>query len=632
MKKIFSFIASLSKRPLRALIVGSVVALPAAVAIAGYLPADRKTFTMQNPATYVAFNSITNNPNYGDERPFHDVKDAAVTTAGGFKDSMEVKDGQEILLRAYVHNNGADNLNGANLDGPTVAKNTRVSFRLPTATEKNLRSIAYVYADNASPQVVEDSADFYAAYPFSLQYVTGSAVAYNNAVPAGMKLDDSIVSNTGALIGYQTANGVVPGCLQYANIVTIKVRIKMEVPKTTKFTVDKQVRKVGETTWKKVMDINAGDDLEYKIGFDNTGDARINNVAIRDVFPSDKLAYVAGSARLVNSNVPNGTPITDDILKSGVIIGDYSPGINAYVTFRAKAKAVDSYPCGKTRIENYGAAQPRDSAQTEQSLAVVNVNRTCVTQFSYSCSALDATSVAIKLGDTVTYTAKVGQLSNTSVTGYVFKVNGVVRQDSTSAVFNYTPATVGTYTVDVQIRVNTPEGVKLTEASQCQKQLKVTEKPKVENPEYNCTAGPAVSFVDNSRNIVRLTMADSSVVARGGAVVKSFVFDYGDGTVPFTTTGKVSEDHRYNDGTYTARVTVNFDVAGQTKSVTNNACTAVVTVKPETPPTTPPVTVTEIPKTGAGDAVAAFFGTSVSAYAVRTWTNSRKALKSALKR
>ena len=632
MKRLLSFIASLPKRPFRALIVGGAIAIPAAVAIAGYLPADRKTFTMQNPATYVTFNSITNNPNYGDERPFHDVKDASVTTAGGFKDSMEVRDGQEILLRAYVHNNGADNLNGANLDGPTVAKNTRVSFRLPTATEKNLRSIAYVYADNANPQIIEDSADFYAAYPFSMQYVTGSAVAYNNAVPAGMKLDDSIVSNSGALIGYQTANGVVPGCLQYANIVTIKVRIKMEVPKTTKFTVDKQVRKVGETTWKKEMDINAGDDLEYKIGFDNNGEVRINNVAIRDVFPNDKLTYVAGSARLVNSNVPNGTPITDDILKNGVIIGDYNPGINAYVTFRAKAKAADTYPCGKTRIENYGAAQPRDSAQTEQSLAVVNINRVCTTPFSYSCSALDATSAAIKLGESVTYTARPGTLTNTTITGYVFKVNGVVRQDSTSATFNFTPATVGTYTVSTQIRVNTPEGVKLTDESICAKQLTVTEKPKVENPEYSCTAGPTVSFVGNSRNIVRLTMPDNAVIARGGAVVKSFVFDYGDGSVPFTTTNKFSEDHRYNDGTYTAKVTVNFDVAGQTKSVTNDKCVAVVTVKPETPPTTPPTTVTEIPKTGAGDAVAAFFGTSVSAYAVRTWNNSRKALKSALKR
>ncbi len=39
------------------------------LAIFAYGP-ERETFTIEKPASYITFNSITNNPNYGDERNF----------------------------------------------------------------------------------------------------------------------------------------------------------------------------------------------------------------------------------------------------------------------------------------------------------------------------------------------------------------------------------------------------------------------------------------------------------------------------------------------------------------------------------------------------------------------------------
>src|SRR3982751_4507845 len=80
------------------------------VAFAGYSPSNRPTFTCSAPTVcngpdHVVFNSFTNAPNYGDERAFLDSKDAANAAAGGFADSVSVHDGEEILVRAYVHNN-----------------------------------------------------------------------------------------------------------------------------------------------------------------------------------------------------------------------------------------------------------------------------------------------------------------------------------------------------------------------------------------------------------------------------------------------------------------------------------------------------------------------------------------------
>src|SRR5665213_309731 len=90
-----------------------LIGLPAAV-FAGFAPSDRQTFQCITPdncpgANYVTFNSFTNAPNYGDERAFFDGKDAGVTGPGGYQDSIGVHDGQELVLRVYIHNNANPN-------------------------------------------------------------------------------------------------------------------------------------------------------------------------------------------------------------------------------------------------------------------------------------------------------------------------------------------------------------------------------------------------------------------------------------------------------------------------------------------------------------------------------------------
>src|SRR5690242_14541012 len=116
MKKLFS---RLPKKVL-ALSAGFVVVVGATAAAHAWFP-DRPTFTMETPASYVTFDSITDNPNEGDERAFFSAKDAANTNSGGFTHSADVTTGETVMLRMYVHNDAASNLNGTNLDGTGVA-------------------------------------------------------------------------------------------------------------------------------------------------------------------------------------------------------------------------------------------------------------------------------------------------------------------------------------------------------------------------------------------------------------------------------------------------------------------------------------------------------------------------------
>lgn len=84
------------------------------------------------------------------------------------------------------------------------------------------------------------------------------------------------------------------------------------------------------------------------------------------------------------------------------------------------------------------------------------------------------------------------------------------------------------------------------------------------------------------KTINRTTRAfTASATTKNGAKVKSYTFDFGDGTKK-TTTNK-SINHEYSKtGTFTAKVTVNFTVNGKTVSNTGSKCTAKVEV--EKPP------------------------------------------------
>jgi len=184
---------------------------------ASWSPA-RPVLDWNNPAErygfdHPVFNSYINTPVYGDERTFFDVRDASVpsTTSGGFVDQVDVDNGQELVLRTYVHNNANQTLNAS---GAGIAHDTQVRVVLPTAQENTLRALSYISASNATPQAVSDTVDLVNDVPFAVEYVPGSAQAFTNAVPNGYQVADSIV-NGGAQVGYTGANGEVPGCFEF---------------------------------------------------------------------------------------------------------------------------------------------------------------------------------------------------------------------------------------------------------------------------------------------------------------------------------------------------------------------------------------------------------------------------------
>jgi len=329
---------------------------------------ERPTFTIQNPADHITFNSITNNPNYGDERNFTIIKDASNTAAGGWTDNITVQDGKEYLVRIYVHNNAASNLN-------LVAKNTRVSANVPTGTANNVQIDGYVTADNASPQKIWDSAVMSSDKKFNVSYVAGSANYYNNVKPAGQPLPDSIVTSGGALVGYTSMNGDVPGCYEYSGIATFKVKVTMPNPN---FTVEKKVRLSGTATWQKSITANPGQKVDYQIGYVNTGTVSQTNVIAQDTLPAG-VGYVAGSTTVKNADNPNGNGLAltsnDLVTAKGVNFGNYAAGANAYVRFSAILPTNEQLAaCGPNQLVNTATVATQNGEKSDT--ATVTVNKT----------------------------------------------------------------------------------------------------------------------------------------------------------------------------------------------------------------------------------------------------------------
>lgn len=361
----YSNLASLAMR-LGVVVLPLLLTVAFAMSSWAYGP-QRKEFTIDQPATYVTFNSIKKNPNYGDEKNFVLIKDAANTSAGGWTDKIKVQDGKEYLVRMYVHNNAAANLN-------LVANNTRLSVNIPTTYSKSHQLDGFLTAKNASPDKIWDDVVLEGDKEFIVKYVGDSARYYNNINPnPGFELSNDIVTSKGALVGYKKMDGDVPGCFEYSGIATFKVKVTTR--KDANFELVKKVRLAGTTEWKDSINAKVGDKLEYRIGYDNTGATVQNNVILRDT-PPKGIAFAKGSSTLKNATNPNGNgkAIGNDglVANTGVNIGNYTPKSNAFVYYSAVVTK-DDLRCGTNKLINTASASTDNGRKSDTAEVIVDV-------------------------------------------------------------------------------------------------------------------------------------------------------------------------------------------------------------------------------------------------------------------
>lgn len=475
MSKLLSIFKHASKRTQVTLAIAlAVVAIPATLFAWG---PDRPTYTMNNPADHVTFNSITDNPNYGDERNFVTIKDASDRTAGGWVDEIDIKSGKEYYVRMYVHNNAAENLN-------LVANNVTANFNLPDYKAKRIQIDGYLSSTNAEPSKIWDQAVFTNSDNFSLKYIKGSASYTNNVFTDGIDLSDDIISS-GVKLGYRSLNGDIQGCMQYTGLVIFKVKAEV-----ADYKIDKTVRINGSSdkTFRESVDAKAGDLVDFQIHFENTGDTDLQDVVIKDSLPKG-LSYVKDSTYVaINNDIKK---ISDGITDGGYVINRVdADGGDVYIKFTAKVDTNESLPkCGDNSLVNTAKATTSDGSKTDT--AKVIATKTCDTkEVCYTCDRLSVEKISKNsFRFNTEYTTENATFK--SVKYVIYDANGktIDTKTSTNKTLDYVQNSIGKYTVQATIVVTVDGKDKTVTSEGCKTSFEVTAEEIEKTPEQLPTTG-----------------------------------------------------------------------------------------------------------------------------------------------
>ncbi|MBQ3321179.1 DUF11 domain-containing protein, partial [Candidatus Saccharibacteria bacterium] len=333
---------------------------------------ERATFTMNSPATYPTFNSITDNPTIGDERDFVRVGEinADVTS---MKNEIEVVPGRQYLVYIYFHNNASATFNDSAHNHSGVAVRTRMSSAFSTVltpSEKGTIS-ATITADNTNPLSVWDEAYMTTKTDkIFLHYVPGSAKIYNDWKANGSVMPSSLFTKEGTLVGLNALNGVIPGCEEYHGIVTYVLQAE-----ELGGTIDKKVSKDGKE-FGEAINLAPGEEATFELTIRNTGDVELTNATIKDTLPTG-LTLVPGSVRLRANDSTVEDELSDNIIGTGYNLGTIGTGNVVYITYRAVADG--DFDCKGTELLNNAVLiydSDKSEGENKEDSATVIVKRT----------------------------------------------------------------------------------------------------------------------------------------------------------------------------------------------------------------------------------------------------------------
>lgn len=354
-----------------AIVSALVVATAVTAASFAWGPTNREIKTWPNAFTYVTFNSMKDTPNYGYEPEFTTIKD--VTAGTGYNGSMKLTPGHEYEVQMYVHNNAATEYNAS---GVGVAKDVKIRAAAPSSIDGKGTIDGFITASNANPGEIWDSANLTSDGKVYLQYVNNSARLetsfQTNGQPAfAANLSDEIIT-TGVTIGDKALDGKWRGCLEYAGYVTFRFKVH-----DSSFTMSKEVRKHSTTTggWVDNYTAMPGETVDFVVDYKNTGSVTQENVTIKDVLPAG-LTYVPGSSVLANASNQTPKKVSDNIVSAtGINIGSYTPGSDAWVRFSAKVADKDALACGVNTLKNVATVTTGAGSKSDD--ATVTVTKEC---------------------------------------------------------------------------------------------------------------------------------------------------------------------------------------------------------------------------------------------------------------
>lgn len=321
----------------------------ASAATEAWGPKDRPTFTWAEPAEYVTFNSITDNPKIGDERNFVRIRKAG--TNDTFVDKVNLEVGQEYEVEIWFHNNAKSKLNKKENGGIGIAENVRVRVEQPEKVNAGTSAVikGFITSSNSDPAEVWDTAYAYSESTVLTRYVANSATIHSlGNINGSILSSEAMFGEKGAFIGYwNDLWGTLPGCNEYSGYITYRFVVDQ-----AGFKISKTVSKENEGNWAEDMIVKPGDVLDFKINYENTGTINQQQIKVYDHMPNG-LSYVSGTSFFRSNTNTEGNFISDNLFNGGANVGDYRPGDNMTLTYKVEvADDKNIFPCGDTTVYN----------------------------------------------------------------------------------------------------------------------------------------------------------------------------------------------------------------------------------------------------------------------------------------
>lgn len=465
MSNFSTYFSYLPKKALTiALALTSALALSGAV-LAGFGP-DRPTIAYTPGVSgfdYVTFNSFTGVPNgIGDEREF--VRGKIVGVGSTTIDPIEnVKDGDELYITVYVHNNAKGSLGVLG-----EAQNLRAKVDMPAGSSTSHEIKGTIAASNANPVSVYDTITINGSEAFELEYVPGSATMITNALNY-VSVNDGLVTN-GADIGYDALDGTMPGCFEFSGWVNFRVKVK--VTPTPKLEIVKDVQEGPNQPWVQSINAVGGDTFRYRVNVSNTGNVDLTNVVVKDVLP----------AHLNNVSVTKGggPNYVGNLFAEGITIANFPKGETLTLIIEATLDEETALPCGRTSLLNVASADSESTDKVKDNARVIT-DRTCTEQTPvYQCNGVQITKLGgLKIKVSTTVTASPANLVTVKGYTYDFNSDGKVDLTTTKAVVEHTYDKYGKKTVDVQVTFEVDEDGNVTTVTKdCGSTVTLTETPK----------------------------------------------------------------------------------------------------------------------------------------------------------
>lgn len=337
-------------------------------------PQNRPTYTWEEPADYVTFNSITNNPKIGDERNFVRIRKAG--TSDSLVDKVNLEVGQEYEVSIWFHNNAKSKLNKKENGGIGIAENVRLRVEQPEKVNAGSSAVikGFITSTNSDPAEVWDTAYAYSESTVLLRYVPNSAkITSLGNINGEILSSEAMFGEKGAFLGYwNDLWGTVPGCNEYSGYVTYRFVVDQ-----AGFNISKTVSKENEQNYAEKITVKPGDVLDFKIDYKNTGTINQLQIKAYDHMPNG-LSYVSGTSFFKSNFNTEGTFVSDRLFDGGVNLGDFKPGDNMSLTYKVEvADDTTIFPCGNTKVFNNASIATENGTGYDK--VEITVHRECET-------------------------------------------------------------------------------------------------------------------------------------------------------------------------------------------------------------------------------------------------------------